>query len=515
MHLPSPVRGESRSLARLISAPPPMLKEVIGSTHRLSHKEMGSVFVSGGHMSREQFEEAWRLTRRDEDGQADPGEFWAKVVEQHRPSFLKSLNSAVQSLHCWLFGACRDAESQRRRLHVSRRVGGADVELMLPRMDLNGKVLGRKLVRGNSGRALYEPPGSSLLPEDLTESNLTVSIQTVHLKRQQPLVFRLQGRSRILWNGLTLIFLLYLVVMMPLSLGFDLEPSQSQFYFEKLIDVFFIADLIMNFRTTYIDDFGREVLQPSKIATRYLRTWFTVDLASSVPYDWFLETSGEAKTLKTAKFSKSTKALKCIRLVRLARLTKMGKYLSALEDWFSMNRLWLKGSKMLAGSWVLAHLLACFWAFVGGLADDGQTNWKRAYLESLAMDEAEWESWGLGGQYLASIYFTVTSITTVGYGDIKPVTHYERFFTIITLLIGAASYGFVIGDVATMVGNADVNSRRFNEKMDSLQSYLSARRIPSSLAFRIRTHFKHLLLHKTAIEEQSILDALSPQVRHC
>jgi hypothetical protein len=64
------------------------------------------------------------------------------------------------------------------------------------------------------------------------------------------------------------------------------------------------------------------------------------------------------------------------------------------------------------------------------------------------------------------------------------------------------------------VTNADVNSRRFNEKMDSLQSYLSARKIPSSLSFRIRTHFKHLLLHKTAIDEQSILDALSPQVRH-
>ena len=116
-----------------------------------------------------------------------------------------------------------------------------------------------------------------------------------------------------------------------------------------------------------------------------------------------------------------------------------------------MNRLWLKGCKMLAGSWVLAHLLACFWAFVGDLADEGQVNWKRAYLESLALDELEWDSWGLGGQYLASIYFAVTSITTVGYGDIKPVTHAERFFTICTLLIGAGAYGFVIGDVTTMV----------------------------------------------------------------
>ena len=43
-------------------------------------------------------------------------------------------------------------------------------------------------------------------------------------------------------------------------------------------------------------------------------------------------------------------------------------------------------------------------------------------------------------KYLASIYWAIATMGTVGYGDIHPVTDAERFFTILTMLSGSVMY---------------------------------------------------------------------------
>ena len=57
--------------------------------------------------------------------------------------------------------------------------------------------------------------------------------------------------------------------------------------FDFIIDVYFLVDLGINFRTAYTDD-GELVTAPHKIAIKYLQTWFILDLSSSLPIEWFL-----------------------------------------------------------------------------------------------------------------------------------------------------------------------------------------------------------------------------------
>ena len=51
------------------------------------------------------------------------------------------------------------------------------------------------------------------------------------------------------------------------------------------MDIFFFCDIIVNFRTTYIGKTDAVVTDPKKIALRYLRTYFIVDLVAAIPWD--------------------------------------------------------------------------------------------------------------------------------------------------------------------------------------------------------------------------------------
>lgn len=53
--------------------------------------------------------------------------------------------------------------------------------------------------------------------------------------------------------------------------------------FEIFLDGYFIADIIINFFTTYKDEKHSYVYSISKIALNYFKTFFLVDLLTSIP----------------------------------------------------------------------------------------------------------------------------------------------------------------------------------------------------------------------------------------
>ena len=48
----------------------------------------------------------------------------------------------------------------------------------------------------------------------------------------------------------------------------------------------FFSDCVLNFRTGYFGEGGELVMNPGRIALHYLRTWFLVDVLSTLPWEW-------------------------------------------------------------------------------------------------------------------------------------------------------------------------------------------------------------------------------------
>merc|ERR1719163_1564100 len=93
------------------------------------------------------------------------------------------------------------------------------------------------------------------------------------------------GPTKKTWDLVLMFIIFYSVILVPYRISFDVEASGVFKGLDILFDVFFFADICINFFTMYEDDSGRMVSDLNRIAKEYLATWFTIDLVSTLPFD--------------------------------------------------------------------------------------------------------------------------------------------------------------------------------------------------------------------------------------
>jgi hypothetical protein len=77
---------------------------------------------------------------------------------------------------------------------------------------------------------------------------------------------------------------LYVAAVMPIEVAFLVHPMEQ---LDTAVDVLVVSDVCLQFFQGYFDR-GFPVLEIYFIAKRYACTWFVVDLAASIPFDWFV-----------------------------------------------------------------------------------------------------------------------------------------------------------------------------------------------------------------------------------
>ena len=97
--------------------------------------------------------------------------------------------------------------------------------------------------------------------------------------------------------------------------------------------------------------------------------------------------------------------------------------------------------------------------------------------------------------YLTAIYYVVTTMSTVGYGDISGGTTLERIFCIVLMLTGVISFNLISGTLGSLITNYDSSQAALNEKMLYLNNLRQRYRITDELFLRIKKslHFDHTL----------------------
>lgn len=163
--------------------------------------------------------------------------------------------------------------------------------------------------------------------------------------------------------------------------------------------------------------------------------------------------------------------------------------------------------KLTVSAVLVAHILACIFAFIGNAEIRlRQPNWIEARGLAKHSDAAV---------YVASLYWSMATISTVGYGDVVSYTSAERIFNLFAIVLGAGAFAFVITSIVGFIGKTSRRTDAFNQKMDSVNAYIRFRRIPSQLADRIRK-FHTLAFHGSSHElyhEKEVLDEIPPSLR--
>ena len=112
-------------------------------------------------------------------------------------------------------------------------------------------------------------------------------------KTERPFyIFDQNDQKRLGWDVIVLVLLVYTATWVPLRVGFDFNPSTAVKALELIVDLVFLADVIVNFLTSYECENGHMEYQLSAIALRYAKSWFAIDLISSIPFDAIASAAG-------------------------------------------------------------------------------------------------------------------------------------------------------------------------------------------------------------------------------
>lgn len=252
--------------------------------------------------------------------------------------------------------------------------------------------------------------------------------------------------------------MLYTVSITPYRVAF-IEVDQGFWLgFDYAIDCLFMIDVIINCFVAYKNHEEILIVKHWQIFKNYLSTWMIFDLASSIPFQVIFEDSGWGTLIRLSKLPRLYRLIKVFKLVRLIKVLKnRNNFLSCLVCFSNgMERLVYFALSII----VICHLFACILYFGANINNDNTNNWVFNYgIQDLSLEE----------KYLASLYWTVTTLCTIGYGDIKPASDIERGIVVFVEMAGVFFYSYTIGTITSLMSDMDKGKARLDRNLKILQ----------------------------------------------
>jgi voltage-gated potassium channel len=140
---------------------------------------------------------------------------------------------------------------------------------------------------------------------------------------------------------------------------------------------------------------------------------------------------------------------------------------------------------------LLAHWIACGWLALRAPAE---------YVKQAP-------------RYLEALYWTMTTLTTIGYGDVTPSRTPELLYTMLVMVIGVGGFSYVIGSVAGLLANLDRAKLHFQERVERAHAFMAYRGVPADLRHRILGYYSYLWESRLGWGDAELLDDLPSGLR--
>lgn len=102
--------------------------------------------------------------------------------------------------------------------------------------------------------------------------------------------------------------------------------------------------------------------------------------------------------------------------------------------------------------------------FIARIDDTSKNNWVYHYGY---VDRSNFEL------YASSLYFTVATLVTVGYGDISAQSELEKLTCSVLMIIGVLTFSYMTGSLSSIIHSYDHSEAQLKEKIATLNSISS------------------------------------------
>ncbi|XP_005082915.1 potassium voltage-gated channel subfamily H member 1 isoform X2 [Mesocricetus auratus] len=318
------------------------------------------------------------------------------------------------------------------------------------------------------------------------------------------------------WDWIILILTFYTAILVPYNVSFKTRQNNvAWLVVDSIVDVIFLVDIVLNFHTTFVGPAGEVISDPKLIRMNYLKTWFVIDLLSCLPYDVINAFENVDEGISSL-FS----SLKVVRLLRLGRVARK------LDHYIEYGAAVLVLLVCVFG--LAAHWMACIWYSIGDYEifdEDTKTIRNNSWLYQLAMDigtpyqfngsgSGKWEGGpSKNSVYISSLYFTMTSLTSVGFGNIAPSTDIEKIFAVAIMMIGSLLYATIFGNVTTIFQQMYANTNRYHEMLNSVRDFLKLYQVPKGLSERVMDYIVSTWSMSRGIDTEKVLQICPKDMR--
>jgi CRP-like cAMP-binding protein len=357
------------------------------------------------------------------------------------------------------------------------------------------------------------------------------------------------------WDLSMVMALAFTAIVTPVEVAFLDEGRYitALWVINRVVDFWFTIDIFLSLNLAYqasADKGGHWVQNKNKIARHYLKGWFLVDLVSVIPF-WAITmdvqdpmgrfaaqraaAEAAAEALEKAGGGSSgtsqlTRGIVLFRVVKLFRMLKLARVFKAarvfqrvmldvLMNKFEWTYAALKMLKLFALLCVYAHWQACIWGLVSTYMDaDGYPNWISdfkgyyATVHGKVADGSDAMPTGLE-IYVAALYWSVMTLTSIGYGEMTPVNTAERVLCSGYMMLSGVMWTYAIGSVAAIATTLDPNTVIFQNTMDQLNYFMRERELTRPMRMTLRDYFTAARRVHQLNDDGDLLDKMSPMLQ--
>ncbi|XP_038076431.1 potassium voltage-gated channel subfamily H member 6-like isoform X2 [Patiria miniata] len=315
------------------------------------------------------------------------------------------------------------------------------------------------------------------------------------------------------WDWIILLLVIYTAIVTPYNAAFLLKHPVEKAELDKdpesrsgtdryndpltvidlMVDVMFIIDILINFRTTYVNKNDEVVSNPGKIAVHYFKGWFLIDVVAAIPFDLLLFGGNDQQ---------STTLIGLLKTARLLRLVRVARKLDRYSEYGAAVLLLLMCTFAL-----IAHWLACIWFAIGQAEKALDKNHNNiGWLDDLAKKtNLPYNETTIESKYITALYFTFSSLTSVGFGNVSPNTNSEKIFSICVMLIGSLMYASIFGNVSAIIQRLYSGTARYHTQMLRVKEFIRFHQIPNPLRQRLEEYFQHAWSYTNGIDMNMVL----------
>ncbi|KAL8535985.1 hypothetical protein ACS0TY_011575 [Phlomoides rotata] len=359
------------------------------------------------------------------------------------------------------------------------------------------KIKDEKLV--NEDEEVITPSSS----EDLSFKNLSKLIvpplgvsgySSFNDSNERRIISPMDSRYRC-WETLMVLLVAYSAWVCPYEISFldSSNPSIPLYVADNIVDLFFAVDIVLTFFVAYIDSTTQLLVLDSKmIAKRYLSTWFIMDVASTIPFETI------AFLLTNKHHAGLTYSL--IGMLRFWRLRRVKSFFTRIEKDIRFSYFWVRCARLLFVTLLLVHCAAC----LAYLLADWYPNEGNTWIGSAIPNFKETS---LLIRYISALYWSITTMTTVGYGDIHAVNAVEMVFIIFYMLFNLGLTAYIIGNMTNLVVEGTRRTMEFRNSIEAASSFVSRNRLPPRLKEQI-VAYMCLRFKAESLNQQQLIEQL-------